>query len=229
MITTLVDRTTDIFDKNFLELNIDESNLELLKNDSFKNALFYESLKREAVDNYCYLYLLITSNFFSKYNFISYENSKSLESLLKEYLNFKYDKLQNSNTSFTNLDKLLLQIASPSYSKTMEIDHIFPSNGIKISEKVDRILPLNHIGNLCYLSKLNNQKKSNTLPNDYIVKLLRENNSLLLREFNKQTYWPELLNEEIDGNIKSIYDFKSFLNLRMKKVIRKIIIELEVS
>jgi hypothetical protein len=229
LITTLVDRTTDIFDKNFLELNIDESNLELLKNDSFKNALFYESLKREAVDNYCYLYLLITSNFFSKYNFISYENSKSLESLLKEYLNFKYDKLQNSNTSFTNLDKLLLQIASPSYSKTMEIDHIFPSNGIKISEKVDRILPLNHIGNLCYLSKLNNQKKSNTLPNDYIVKLLRENNSLLLREFNKQTYWPELLNEEIDGNIKSIYDFKSFLNLRMKKVIRKIIIELEVS
>jgi len=159
LITTLVDRTTDIFDKNFLELNIDESNLELLKNDSFKNALFYESLKREAVDNYCYLYLLITSNFFSKYNFISYENSKSLESLLKEYLNFKYDKLQNSNTSFTNLDKLLLQIASPSYSKTMEIDHIFPSNGIKISEKVDRILPLNHIGNLCYLSKLNNQKK----------------------------------------------------------------------
>jgi len=116
-----------------------------------------------------------------------------------------------------------------SYSKTMEIDHIFPSNGIKISEKVDRILPLNHIGNLCYLSKLNNQKKSNTLPNDYIVKLLRENNSLRLREFNKQTYWPELLNEEIDGNIKSIYDFKSFLNLRMKKVIRKIIIELEVS
>jgi len=103
LITTLVDRTTDIFDKNFLELNIDESNLELLKNDSFKNALFYESLKREAVDNYCYLYLLITSNFFSKYNFISYENSKSLESLLKEYLNFKYDKLQNSNTSFTKL------------------------------------------------------------------------------------------------------------------------------
>ena len=64
MITALVDNTTDIFDKNFLELNIDKSNLEVLKNDSFKNALFYESLKREAVDSCCYLYLLITSNFF---------------------------------------------------------------------------------------------------------------------------------------------------------------------
>jgi hypothetical protein len=229
LITTLVDRTTDIFDKNFLELNIDESNLELLKNDSFKNALFYESLKRETVDNYCYLYLLITSNFFSKYNFISYENSKSLEAVLIEYLNFKYDKLHSSNTSFTNLDKLLLQIASPNYSKTMEIDHIFPLNGIKISKKKDRFLSLNHIGNFCYLSKLNNQKKSNTLPNDYIAKLFRENNSKFLREFKKQTYWPELLNEEFDGNIKTIDDFKRFLNLRMKKLIVKIIMELEVS
>ena len=80
MITTLVDNTTEIYDRGFLELNIDESNLEDLKNDAFKNALFYESLRRETVDNYCYLYLLITSNFFSKYNFIirKLKNTKAL-------------------------------------------------------------------------------------------------------------------------------------------------------
>ena len=71
MIATLVDNTTEIYDKSFLELNIDEDNLESLKNDAFRNALFYESLKREKIDNSCYLYLLITSNFYSKYNFIS--------------------------------------------------------------------------------------------------------------------------------------------------------------
>lgn len=228
MIATLVDNTTEIYDRSFLELNIDEDNLETLKNDAFKNALFYESLKRETVDNYCYLYLLITSNFFSKYNFISYESPKTLQALLVEYLNFKYEKLQNSHNSFTNLDKLLLQIASPNYSKTMEIDHIFPSNGIKISKKIDRFLSLNHIGNLCYLSKLNNQKKSNTLPNDYIIKLTKENNSFFLREFNKQTYWEELLIKNFDGNIQSINDFKNFLNLRLKKLIVKIIMKLEV-
>ena len=131
MITTLVDNTTDIFDKNFLELNIDESNLEVLKNDAFKNALFYESLKREAVDSYCYLYLLITSNFFSKFNFVTYENSKSLEALLNEYLTFKLLSTQKSSGNISNLDKLLLQIASPKFNNSMEIDHIFPTNGLK--------------------------------------------------------------------------------------------------
>ncbi len=228
MITTLVDNTTEIYDRGFLELNIDESNLEALKNDAFKNALFYESLKRETVDNYCYLYLLITSNFFSKYNFISYESPKTLQALLVEYLNFKYDKLQNSHNSFTNLDRLLLQIASPSYSKTMEIDHIFPSNGTKISKKIDRFLSINHIGNLCYLSKLNNQKKSNILPNDYIIKLTKENNSALLSEFYKQTYWEELLSGNFDGTIQSLNEFNNFLNLRVKRLIVKIIMKLEV-
>ena len=66
MIATLVDNTTEIYDKSFLELNIDDDNLESLKNDAFKNALFYESLKRDNIDNACYLYLLITSNFSSR-------------------------------------------------------------------------------------------------------------------------------------------------------------------
>ena len=228
MIATLVDNTTEKYDRRFLELTIDEDNLESLKNDAFRKALFYESLKRDKIDNSCYLYLLITSNFFSKYNFISYESPKTLKALLVEYLNFKYEKLQSSNNSFTNLDKLLLQIASPNYSKTMEIDHIFPSNGIKISKKMDRFLSLNHIGNLCYLSKLNNQKKSNTLPNDYIIKLTNENNPFFLREFNKQTFWEELLIKNFDGNIQSVNDYKNFLNLRVKKLIVKIIMKMEV-
>ena len=96
MINTLVDNTTDLFDRRFLELNIDKNNFEPLKNDAFKNALFLESLNRETVDNYCYLYLLITSNFFSKYNFVTYENPKTLEGLLEEYLNFKLQNPQNN-------------------------------------------------------------------------------------------------------------------------------------
>ena len=226
MITTLVDNTTEIYDRGFLELNIDESNLEDLKNDAFKNALFYESLRRETVDNCCYLYLLITSNFFSKYNFIAYESSRTLKALLVEYFNFKYRNSQNSNTSCTSLDKLLLQIASKNYSDSMEIDHIYPLNGIKISKKIDKFLSINHIGNLCYLSKGNNQKKSNILPNDYITKLTLENNLMFLREFNKQTFWEELLDEGFNGKVESIQGFNSFIDLRMKKIIDKITIEL---
>jgi len=226
LIATLVDNTTEIYDKSFLELNIDESNLEVLKNDVFKNALFYESLKRDTVDNYCYLYLLITSSFFSKYNFISYESPTTLKALLVEYFNFKYRNSQNSNTICTNLDKLLLQIASKNYSDSMEIDHIYPLNGIKISKKIDKFLSINHIGNLCYLSKGNNQKKSNILPNDYIAKLTLENNLMFLREFNKQTFWEELLDEGFNGKVDSIRCFNSFIDFRMKKIIDKITIEL---
>ena len=138
MITTLVDNTTNTYDRSFLELNIDENNLEALKNHAFKNALFYASLKRETIDNYCYLYLLITSNFFSRFNFIDYKSSKSLEALLKEYLNFKLQNPQNNPETISNLDKLLLQIASPKFDNSMEIDHIFPTNGVKISNQIDR-------------------------------------------------------------------------------------------
>ena len=87
---------------------IDKNNFEPLKNDAFKNALFLESLKRETVDNYCYLYLLITSNFFSKYNFVTYENPKTLEGLLEEYLNFKLQNPLNNPVTISNLDRILL-------------------------------------------------------------------------------------------------------------------------
>lgn len=227
MIAKLVDNITDIFDKSFIELNIDEINLQTLKNDAFKNALFYESLKRDNINNSCYLYLLITSNFFSKYNFINYESPRTLEALLVEYLNFKFSKPQSFSTNLSNLDKLLLQIASHNYSNTMEIDHIFPLNGIKISKKMDKLIFINHIGNLCYLSKLNNQKKSNLLPNDYIIKLSRENKSFFLEEFNKQTYWQEIIQEGFNGKIKSINDYKNFTNFRTNKIIKKIIMKLE--
>jgi len=228
LINTLVDNTTDLFDRRFLELNIDKNNFEPLKNDAFKNALFLESLKRETVDNYCYLYLLITSNFFSKYNFVTYENPKTLEGLLEEYLSFKLQSSQNNPVTISNLDRILLQIASPKFDNSMEIDHIFPTNGVKISSQIDRFLNLNNIGNLCYLSKLNNQKKSNKLPNDYIIKLTKENNTAFLSEFYKQTYWEELLSGNFDGTIQSIDEFNNFLNLRVKRLIVKIIMKLEV-
>ena len=226
MITTLVDNTTDIFDKNFLELNVDESNLEVLKNDAFKNALFYESLKRETVDNYCYLYLLITSNFFSKYNFISYENSKSLEALLKEYLNFKLQSSENNPGTISNLDKLLLQISSPKFNNLMEIDHIFPLNGVKISHQSDKHLNLNNIGNLCYLSKRNNQKKSNKIPSIYIENLKEQNEKNLLNEFKSQVFVSDLKFLSKFGQINTVSDFSNFLKDRSKiltaKIIRKV-------
>ena len=223
MITTLVDNTTEIFDRSFLELNIDPNNLETLKNDAFRNALFYESLKRETVDNYCYLYLLITSNFFSKYNFISYENSMSLKALLKEYLNFRLQSSQKSLGTISDLDKLLLQIASPKFNNYMEIDHIFPLNGVKISHQSDKYLNLNHIGNLCYLSKRNNQKKSNKLPSIYIENLKEKNEKNLLHEFESQVFVFDLISSLKLGQINTVSDFTNFLQDRSEILIDKIL------
>ena len=223
MIATLVDNTTEIYDRGFLELNIDEDNLESLKNDAFRNALFYESLKKEKIDNSCYLYLLITSNFFSKYNFISYENSMSLEALLKEYLNFKLQSSQKSLGTISNLDKLLLQIASPKFNNYMEIDHIFPLNGVKISHQSDKYLNLNHIGNLCYLSKRNNQKKSNKLPSIYIENLKEKNEKNLLHEFESQVFVFDLISSFKLGQINTVSDFTNFLQDRSEILIVKIL------
>lgn len=223
MITTLVDNTTEIFDRNFLELNIDPNNLETLKNDTFRNALFYESLKRETVDNYCYLYLLITSNFFSKYNFISYENSMSLEALLKEYLHFKLQSTQNNPETISNLDKLLLQIASPKFNNFMEVDHIFPLNGLKISHQSDKYLNLNHIGNLCYLSKRNNQKKYNKLPNEHINNLYSQNETELIHEFLIQSFGNHLRLRNLFGQISNVSSFNNFLTTRSKLLIKNIL------
>lgn len=223
MIATLVDNTTEIYDRSFLELNIDEDNLESLKNDAFRNALFYESLKKEKIDNSCYLYLLITSNFFSKYNFISYENSISLEALLKEYLNFKLQSSQKSLGTISNLDKLLLQLASPKFNNYMEIDHIFPLNGVKISHQSDKYLNLNHIGNLCYLSKRNNQKKSNKLPSIYIENLKEKNEKNLLHEFESQVFVFDLISSLKLGQINTVSDFTNFLQDRSEILIVQIL------
>lgn len=223
MIATLVDNTTEIYDRSFLELNIDEDNLESLKNDAFRNALFYESLKKEKIDNSCYLYLLITSNFFSKYNFISYENSMSLEALLKEYLNFKLQSSQKSLGTISNLDKLLLQLASPKFNNYMEIDHIFPLNGVKISHQSDKYLNLNHIGNLCYLSKRNNQKKSNKLPSIYIENLKEKNEKNLLHEFESQVFVFDLISSLKLGQINTVSDFTNFLQDRSEILIVQIL------
>lgn len=225
MITKLIDNTTEIFDRNFLELDIDEINLESLKNDSFRNALFYESLKRETVDKSCYLYLLITSNFFSKFNFLDYKNTKSLEALLKEYLNFKLKDYQNKPGTINALDKLLLQIASPKFNHSMEIDHIFPSNGLKISNHIDKLLNLNHIGNLCYLSKRNNQIKSNKLPLDYLEYLVNKDESKLILEFLNQTYWNQLISKGFNGEINNKAAFDSYLLIRSQQLIECLVLK----
>ena len=223
MITTLVDNTTNAYDRNFLELNIDENNLVALKNHAFKNALFYASLKRETIDNYCYLYLLIISNFFSKFNFIEYKSSKSLEALLNEYLNFKLQNPQNNPGTICNLDKLLLQIASPKFDNSMEIDHIFPTNGLKISNQIDRYLNLNNIGNLCYLSKSNNQRKSNRLPSAYLEYLETQNETKLHTEFLSQTFWNELISESFNGEINNKAAFDSYLHIRGQRLIESLV------
>ena len=223
MINTLVDNTTDLFDRRFLELNIDKNNFEPLKNDAFKNALFLESLNRETVDNYCYLYLLITSNFFSKYNFVTYENPKTLEGLLEEYLNFKLQNPQNNPVTISNLDRLLLQIASPKFDNSMEIDHIFPTNGLKISNQIDRYLNLNIIGNLCYLSKSNNQRKSNRLPSAYLEYLETQNETKLHTEFISQTFWNELISESFNGEINNKAAFDSFLHIRGQRLVESLV------
>lgn len=212
-----------MFDRRFLELNIDKNNFEPLKNDAFKNALFLESLNRETVDNYCYLYLLITSNFFSKYNFVTYENPKTLEGLLEEYLNFKLQNPQNNPVTISNLDRLLLQIASPKFDNSMEIDHIFPTNGLKISNQIDRYLNLNNIGNLCYLSKSNNQRKSNRLPSAYLEYLETQNETKLHTEFISQTFWNELISESFNGEINNKAAFDYYLTIRGQRLIESLI------
>ena len=226
MIATLVDNTTEIYDKSFLELNIDEDNLEFLKNDTFRNLLFYESLKREIVDNYSYLYLLITSNFFSKYNFIPYENPISLEILIDYYIDFRFkDNPQN----ISRLDKLILQLSTGNFNNSLEIDHIFPINRIKISKKSDKFLNLNHIGNLCYISMKNNRKKSNKLPSEYFQELKIKREFGLFKEAEKQTFANRLHFNLFDDEIKNIEDFNSFLRYRSLIIRKQVIENLEVN
>lgn len=225
MIATLVDNTTDIYDKSFLELNIDEDNLETLKNDAFKNALFYESLKRDHINNSCYLYLLITSNFFSKYNFISYESQKSLENLIDYYFDFRF---KNNFQNISRLDKLILQLSTENFDSSLEIDHIFPTNRLKISKKLDKFLNLNHIGNLCYISKKNNRKKSNKLPSEYFQELKIKREFGLFKEVEKQTFANRLLFNLIDDEIKNIEDFNNFLKYRSLIIRKQVVENLEV-
>ena len=223
MISTLVDKTTNIFDDNFLQLSIDQNNLERLKNESFRNALFYASLKQDVIDNSHYLYLLITSNFYSKYNFISYQSPEDLEKLLIGYINFKFSNSVRPSNSISNLDKLLLQLGSSNFNSCMEVDHIFPLNRIKISSYLDQYLQLNHIGNLCYLSKKNNQKKSNKLPSEYVNKLIENQEFDLLYEFMTQIYWEENSIRKFIFEINKTNEFKVFLEIRSSILISKVL------
>ena len=105
----------------------------------------------------------------------------------------------------------------------MEIDHIFPLNGVKISHQSDKHLNLNNIGNLCYLSKRNNQKKYNKLPNDYINNLNLQNEPELLQEFLTQSFGNHLQLKTLFGQINSVSSFNNFLITRSRLLITNIL------
>ena len=146
--------------------------------------------------------------------------------MLNEYLTFKLLSTQKSSGNISNLDKLLLQIASPKFNNSMEIDHIFPTNGLKISNQVDRYLNLNHIANLCYLSKINNQIKSNRPPSKYKEYLLAQNEIKLHSEFMHQTFWDDLILENFNAEITNKAAFDSYLHIRGQKLIKNIVLRI---
>jgi hypothetical protein len=106
----------------------------------------------------------------------------------------------------------------------MEMDHIFPKNRLKISKKLDKFLNLNHIGNLCYITKRNNQKKSNKLPSEYFQDLIIKKEFELLKEVEKQTFANRLHFNLYHDGINSTDDFNDFLRCR-SLIIRKLVVE----
>lgn len=223
MITKLVDKTSDTFDSNFEDLKLNLGVLNRLRNDNFKNRLFYESLKNINIDNFIYLYLLITCNFYSKYSFIEYKGKSTLREVIKHYIDYSICTKNGETKVVNDLDKLLLQLSSPIYNSDFEIDHIYPQS---IKENYLVLKNINHIGNLCYISKINNQKKSCKLPSAYMdfLKIQKEDN--LLQEFESQIFWNDLNNSFNFGEISNSDEFVRFLNARSYLMVEKIFLKL---
>ena len=131
---------------------------------------------------------------------------------------------KNINQNISKLDKLILQLSTSNFDNSFEIDHIFPTKRLKISKKLDSYLNLNHTGNLCYISKRNNQKKSNKLPSEYFQYLTVKEEFELLQETEKQTFSNRLHFNLYNDEIKSIEDFNTFLRCR-SLIIRELIVE----
>ena len=226
MITKIIDNNPISFDYDFHYLGVDTNLISDLFNESFKKELFFNSISFEEISLEHYIYLLFKHNFYSEFNFKAYKDINSLKSIVERYLELKMNSNLRSRKTISSLDKFILQLASPLQSDLMQIDHIFPLKDNETPEHIKSRFNLNHPANLCYLSKSNNQRKSNKLPSYYILKLEKENNYKYIEEFNKQTYWPELLSQGFNGKINSVNDYKKFLAIRTNIMIRKIIIKL---
>lgn len=223
MITKLVDKTSNTYDRNFEELDLNLEVLNRLRNDNFKNRLFYASLKNNNIDNFTYLYLLIISNFYSKYSFVEYKNKSTLQKVLKHYIDYSICTKNGDTKVVKDLDKLLLQLGSKIYSSDFEIDHIYPQS---FKQNYSCLKNINHIGNLCYISKINNQKKSCKLPSTYMEFLKIQKEDSLLQEFESQIFWNDLKTGFDFGEINNNDKFVEFLIMRSELIIEKIIMKL---
>lgn len=221
MIKTLVNKNINFLEENFLDLGIKYETFLEVNTDSVKSKLFYESLKRNNINNACYLYLVICDNFYSKYSFLNFESNESLEGLLQEYFSFTLKMSSKLPSKISSLDKLLLQIASPTFNSNMEIDHIYPQQGKKFFIK-EKPININHLGNLCYLSKLNNQMKSNKLPIAHINRLEDQKKWDLLDEFKSQIYWQDLKYHSKFNELNDEDNYLNFLQARVKIITSKI-------
>ena len=119
------------------------------------------------------------------------------------------------------LNWLYILIACASSNALKLLPVVLPC--LKISNQIDRYLNLNNIGNLCYLSKSNNQRKSNRLPSAYLEYLETQNETKLHTEFLSQTFWNELISESFNGEINNKAAFDSYLHIRGQRLIESLV------
>ena len=226
MISKIIDSNPITFNCEFSELGVDDFTLDLLSNEAFKKELFFNSISNEISIEH-YIYLLLKHNFYSEFNFKEYKGVDSLKKIIERYFELKMKSNPSSRSSISVLDKFILTLASPQYHNSMELDHIYPLKDYSIPIHLRKKYNLNHPGNLCYLSKNNNQKKSNTPPSKYLEHLINKDESELYNEFISQTFWNELISVNFDGQISCIDEYKNFIAIRCDVIIQKIISRLE--
>ena len=224
MITKIIDSNPITFIYEFSEFGIDEFTLDLLSNEAFKKELFFNSISNEITIEH-YIYLLLKHNFYSEFNFKEYKGIDSLKKILERYFEMKMKSNPSSRSSISVLDKFILTLSSPQYDSSMELDHIFPLKDYSIPVHLRKRYNLNHPANLCYLSKRNNQKKSNKLPSVYLEYLEIQNETKLHLEFLIQTFWNELISDSFNGVIENKSAFDSYLHTRGQILIQSLLLK----
>ena len=223
MITKIIDNNPISFDYDLRYLGVDTVLISGLCNESFKKELFFNSISFEEISLEHYIYLLFKHNFYSEFNFKAYKDIDSLKSIVERYLELKMNSNSRSRNTISSLDKFILQLASPLQSDLMEIDHIFPLKDNETPEHIKSRFNLNHPANLCYLSKSNNQRKSNRPPSAYLEYLETQNETKLHTEFLSQTFWNELISESFNGEINNKAAFDSYLTIRGQRLIESLV------